>query len=128
MSRQSAWLRSRRLRTLAQSLGTRQMGSSASAVSVSRSGARALSAGDLRRRLRQRQQMLILQAVSYALGDIVLWIYAYAGTIPIVIPSMFFLCGIGLTACFAVLSEMNVGDRFDDHFLTIPQAAANIIL
>jgi diguanylate cyclase (GGDEF)-like protein len=104
------------------------MGSSASAVTVSRSGARALSAGDLRRRLRQRQQMLILQAVSYALGDIVLWIYAYAGTIPIVIPSMFFLCGIGLTACFAVLSEMNVGDRFDDHFLTIPQAAANIIL
>jgi diguanylate cyclase len=100
----------------------------ASAVNASRSSARALSAGDLQRRLRQRQQMLMLQAVSYALGDIVLWIYAYAGTIPIVIPSMFFLCGIGVTACFAVLSEMHIGDRFDDHFLTVPQASANIIL
>jgi diguanylate cyclase (GGDEF)-like protein len=104
------------------------MGSTASAINVNRSSARALSAGDLQRRRRQRQQMLILQAVSYALGDIVLWIYAYAGTIPIVIPLMFFFLGIGLTAFFAVLSESNVSDRFDDHFLTIPQAAANIIV
>jgi diguanylate cyclase (GGDEF)-like protein len=104
------------------------MGSTASIFDASRSSANALSAADLQRRLRKRQQMLILQAVSYALGDIVLWIYAYAGTIPIVIPSMFFLVGIGVTACFAVLSEMNVSDRFDDHFLTIPQAVANIIL
>jgi hypothetical protein len=34
---------------------------------------------------------------------------------------MFFLCGIGLTAIFAALSEMNIGDRFDDHFLTSSQ-------
>src|SRR5664280_2362548 len=38
------------------------------------------------------------------------------------------VCGIGLTAFFAVLSEMNFGDRFEDHFLTSYQAAANIIL
>ena len=72
--------------------------------------------------------MLLLQAASYAAGDIVVWVYAYAGTISIVIPSMFFLCGIGLTAFFFVLSELNVGDRFDDHFLTSYQAAANIIM
>jgi diguanylate cyclase (GGDEF)-like protein len=104
------------------------MRSTASTFDANRSSARALSAADLRRRLGQRQQMLILQAVSYALGDIVLWIYAYAGTIPIVIPSMFFLFGVGLTACFAVLSELNISGRFDDHFLTIPQAVANLIL
>jgi diguanylate cyclase (GGDEF)-like protein len=105
------------------------MGSSVSAVNdVSRSSARVLSAGDLERRLRQRRQMLILQAASYALGDIVLWIYAYAGTISIVIPSMFLLVGISVTVFFAVLSELHVGDQFDDHFLTIPQATANIIV
>ena len=72
--------------------------------------------------------MLILQAASYTVGDIIIWVYAYAGTVSIAIPSMFFLCGIGLTAFFAVLSEMNIGDRFDDHFLTSSQAAANIIM
>jgi diguanylate cyclase len=104
------------------------MGSTASIFDASRSSASALSVADVQRRLKQRQQMLILQAVSYAFGDIVLWIYAYAGTIPIVIPSMFFLFGIGVTACFAALSELNISDRFDDHFLTVPQAAANLVL
>jgi diguanylate cyclase len=80
------------------------------------------------RRLMQRREMLVLQAASYAAGDIIIWVYAYAGTISIIIPSMFFLCGVGLTGLFYVLSEMNVGDRFDDHFLTSYQAAANIIM
>ena len=72
--------------------------------------------------------MLVLQAASYAAGDIIVWVYAYAGTISIIIPSMFFLCGVGLTGLFYVLSEMKVGDRFDDHFLTSYQAAANIVM
>ena len=72
--------------------------------------------------------MLALQAVSYVFGDIVLLIYAYAGTIPIVIPTTFFVCGIGVTAVFAVLSEVRFSDNFDDHFLTIPQTAANIAM
>ena len=80
------------------------------------------------RRLTQRREMLVLQAASYAAGDIIVWVYAYAGTTSITIPSMFFLCGVGLTGLFYVLSEMNVGDRFDDHFLTSYQATANIIM
>ena len=59
--------------------------------------------------------------MSYVLGDIVLWIYAYAGTIPVAIPVVFLLCGIGLTGLFAALSEFGISDRFDDHFLTTPQ-------
>jgi diguanylate cyclase (GGDEF)-like protein len=66
--------------------------------------------------------------MSYSLGDIVLWIYAYAGTIPITIPVTFLLCGIGLTGLFAVLSEFGVSDRFEDHFLTTPQTASNIVM
>jgi diguanylate cyclase len=84
--------------------------------------------GESQRRLTQRRQMLVLQAASYAAGDIIVWVYAYAGTTSITIPSMFFLCGVGLTGLFYVLSEMNVGDRFDDHFLTSFQATANIIM
>ena len=91
-------------------------------------GARVRMAEKSQRRLAERRQMLVLQAVSYALGDLVLWIYAYAETIPIVIPSAFLVCGIGITAVFAVLSEIRFSDNFDDHFLTIPQTAANIAM
>lgn len=104
------------------------MDGTASALGDEIAGAKLLLTGDLNLRLRQRRQMLILQAISYALGDIILWVYAYAGTIPIIIPAMFFICGMGLTGLFAVLSEISLGDRFEDHFLTTPQAAANIIM
>ena len=71
------------------------------AVNEDRSVARALPPDVARRRLGQRREMLVLQAMSYVLGDIVLWIYAYAGTIPLAIPATFLLCGIGLTGLFA---------------------------
>lgn len=72
--------------------------------------------------------MLAVQAVSYVLGDIILWIYAYAGTVPIVIPVLFLFCGIGLTTVFLALSEFGISNRFNDHFLTTPQSASNIAL
>jgi diguanylate cyclase len=105
------------------------MGRTASGILDDRSSARAiLSTAEPQRRLRQRREMLVLQAASYVAGDIIVWMYAYAGTISVVVPSMFFLCGVGLTAIFVVLSEIKFGDRFHDHFLTSSQAAANIIL
>jgi diguanylate cyclase len=104
------------------------MDSTASALGDQIAGAKQSFASDLNVRLKQRRQMLILQAISYALGDIIVWVYAYAGTIPIIIPVMFFICGMGLTALFAVLSEISFGDRFEDHFLTTPQATTNIMM
>ena len=104
------------------------MSRAALAANHDRSGARALPASLARHRLAQRREMHVLQALSYVLGDIVLWIYAYAGTIPLIIPVAFLLCGIGLTGLFAVLSEFDISDRFDDHFLTTPQSASNIAL
>ncbi len=98
------------------------------AVNEDRSGARALPPDVAQRRLGQRREMLVLQAMSYLLGDIVLWIYAYAGTVPIAIPVTFLLCGIGLNGLFAALSETGASDRFEDHFLTTPQSASNIVL
>ena len=82
----------------------------------------------LRRRVRQRRQMLAIQAVSYSLASLVLLIYAYSGTIPVIIPSTYFLCGLSLTGFFAALSETHVNDRFEDHYLTIFQIACNVAL
>jgi diguanylate cyclase (GGDEF)-like protein len=79
-------------------------------------------------RMKQRRQMLLLQAVSYGLGNAILLIYACAGTVSATIPVMYFVFGMGLTALFALLSEMQFGEKFEDHFLTTPQAAANILM
>jgi diguanylate cyclase len=80
------------------------------------------------RRVAQRRQMYAIQAVSYSLGALVLLLYAYAGTIPIVVPSAHWLCGITVIGCFTVLSETNFSDRFEDHYLTVFQAAAHVAI
>ena len=87
-----------------------------------------LTTAVLRRRVGRRRQMLGIQAASYGLNSLVLLIYAYAGTLPITVPSIYFLSGIALQGLFAVLSETHVNDRFEDHYLTIYQIGANIAL
>jgi diguanylate cyclase len=86
------------------------------------------SAAALSRRLGQRRQSLAAQVGSYALGAGVLLIYAHAGTIPMAIPSMFFLCGVTLIGLFAVLSETHFNDRFEDHHLTVCQVVGHIVI
>jgi diguanylate cyclase (GGDEF)-like protein len=87
-----------------------------------------LTSDVLKRRVVRRRQMLSIQAASYALNSLVLLIYAYAGTLPIAVPSAYFLSGVMLTGVFAVLSETHVNDRFEDHYLTIFQIGTNITL
>jgi diguanylate cyclase len=82
----------------------------------------------LKRRVGQRRQMLAVQAVSCSLVTLVLLIYCYAGTISIVIPSAYFLSSIALTGFFVVLSESQVNDRFEDHYLTIYQVGGHVAL
>jgi diguanylate cyclase len=82
----------------------------------------------LRRRVGQRRQMLVVQAVSCSLITSVLLIYCYAGTVSIVLPSVYFLTGIGLIGFFVVLSEAHVNDRFEDHYLTIFQVGGHVAL
>jgi diguanylate cyclase (GGDEF)-like protein len=86
------------------------------------------SAEKSQRRLQQRREMLVRQFASYALVDVILWIYAYAGTVSVFIPSMFIFSIVVVSGIFAVLSEIRFGDHFDDHFLTAPQTAVNIAL
>jgi diguanylate cyclase (GGDEF)-like protein len=82
----------------------------------------------LKRRTGQRRHMLAVQGVSYALITSVLLVYCYAGTIPIAIPSTYFLAGVGLVAFFVVLSEAQFNDRFEDHYLTIYQVGGHVAL
>jgi diguanylate cyclase (GGDEF)-like protein len=82
----------------------------------------------LKRRASQRRQMLAVQAVSCSLVTLVLLVYCYAGTISIVVPSAYFVCGIGLMGFFLVLSETHVNDRFEDHYLTIFQIGGHVAL
>jgi diguanylate cyclase (GGDEF)-like protein len=82
----------------------------------------------LKRRAGQRRQMLIVQAVSNFLITSVLLIYGHAGTVSMAIPAVYFLSGMGLIGFFLVLSETNVNDRFEDHYLTIYQVGSHVAL
>lgn len=82
----------------------------------------------LKRRASQRRQMLAVQAVSYSLIASVLLVYFYAGTVSMMVPSAYFLAGVGLVAIYIVLSETNFNDRFDDHYLTIYQVGSHVAL
>ena len=90
--------------------------------------AQLLRAGTLTRRVGQRRQMLGVQAVSCSLVSLVLLVYCYAGTISIVVPSAYFLSGIGLIGFFVLLSETHVNDRFEDHYLTLFQVGGHVAL
>jgi diguanylate cyclase len=80
----------------------------------------------LERRVVHRRQMLGVQAVSCSLITLVLLVYHYAGTVPTVIPTAYFLSGITLIGFFVVLSETRVNDRFEDHYLTIFQVSGHV--
>jgi diguanylate cyclase (GGDEF)-like protein len=109
------------------------MGSAASSLHDQGSGgtltlAEGLPADLLKRRAGQRREMLAVQAVSCSLSTLALLVYCYAGTVSIVIPSAYFLCGIMLIGFFLVLSETNVNDKFDDHYLTLFQIGGHVAL
>jgi diguanylate cyclase len=87
-----------------------------------------LPAHVLTRRLGQRRQMLAVQAVSCTILSSVLLLYCYAGTISIILPCSYFLSGIALIGFFAVLSESQLNDSFDDHHLTLFQVGGHVAL
>jgi diguanylate cyclase (GGDEF)-like protein len=75
-----------------------------------------------------RRHNYAAQVVSYVLGTAILLIYAHAGTIPMLVPPAFFLSGVTLVGVFTVLSEAEVNDRFEDHYLTVFQVCGHAII
>jgi diguanylate cyclase (GGDEF)-like protein len=82
----------------------------------------------LKRRVGQRRQMLAVQVASGSLNTLVVLVYAYAGTVSIVVPAVYFLSGLALIGFFLVLSETHFNDRFEDHYLTIFQIGSHVAL
>jgi diguanylate cyclase (GGDEF)-like protein len=82
----------------------------------------------LARRTRQRRQMYVGQVASYSLGGFVLLLYAYDGAIHANVPSLFWVGGLLIIGIFVVMSEAGVGDRHNDHYLTVFQISAHMAL
>jgi diguanylate cyclase len=107
--------------------------SAASLLQGQASGGTVALAGELpldvlTRRVAYRRHTYAVQTVSYGLGAAALLIYAHAGTIPVLIPSAFFLSGMTLIGVFAALSETHISDRFEDHYLTVFQVAGHVAI
>jgi diguanylate cyclase len=81
-----------------------------------------------KRHVAHRRHTFVVQVASYGLGAAGLLIYVYAGTIPLLVPSAFFLCGVTLIGIFAVLSETRISDRFEDHYLTVFQVVGHVAI
>ncbi|MEH2568455.1 diguanylate cyclase (GGDEF)-like protein [Bradyrhizobium sp. AZCC 2289] len=82
----------------------------------------------LTRRAEQRRQIHGMIGASYVVDAAVLLLYAYAGTIPLMIGPAFAACGLTLTACSITLSELGFNERFKDHYLVAPQSTANMMI
>ena len=78
----------------------------------------------LARRAGQRRQIQGLVGVSYVVDAAILLLYAYAGTIPVMIAPAYAGCGLALVAINIALSESGFNERFKDHYLVAPQSAA----
>jgi diguanylate cyclase (GGDEF)-like protein len=79
-------------------------------------------------RVKQRRHTFAVQVLSYALGTAALLLYAYAGTISLLIPAAFFISGVTLIGIFVVLSETQFAERFEDHFLTVYQVGSHVLI
>jgi diguanylate cyclase (GGDEF)-like protein len=80
------------------------------------------------RRSKQRRQMLDLVGISFIIDACVLLIYAYAGTIPVMVGPAFAASGLIAVAFFIALSEAGFNDRFHDHYFVVEQATVSLLL
>src|SRR5205814_4249315 len=86
------------------------------------------SAEALARRAQQRRQIQGLIGVCYVIDAGILLLYAYAGTIKLWIGPAYGVCGLLLVAVTILLSEIGFNERFKDHYLVAPCAAANMVV
>jgi diguanylate cyclase len=82
----------------------------------------------LSRRAKQRRGIQGMIGVSYVVDAHILLLYAYAGTIPVTIGPAFAACGLASVACYILLSETGVTERFKDHYFVAPQAIVSMAI
>src|SRR5262245_24701476 len=80
------------------------------------------------RRAAQRRQIQGMIGVSYVIDAGILLLYAYAGTIPLLVAPAYAVAGLALMALAILISELGINERFRDHYLVAPQSAANMMI
>ena len=88
----------------------------------------ALEKKAIHKRARLRRQMYLAQAVSYGVDTLILFFYHLAGTTSAFTPLAYLLAGAGWSALTLGLSESHINDRFEDHYLTVPQSIGAITI
>jgi len=86
------------------------------------------SAKALARRAKQRRQIQGMIGASYVIDAGILLLYAYAGTIPVVIGPTYAIAGLSFIALSILCSEVGINERFKDHYLVAPLSAANMMI
>jgi diguanylate cyclase (GGDEF)-like protein len=80
------------------------------------------------KRTRLRRQMHLAQATSYFVDSLILFFYYLAGTTSSLTPLVYLLTGTTWSALTLALSESHINDRFEDHYLTVPQSIGAITI
>ncbi|MGJ4949208.1 GGDEF domain-containing protein [Bradyrhizobium sp. HKCCYLS20291] len=79
------------------------------------------------RRVGQRRQIYAMIAGCYLIDAVILLIYAQAGVVPTVIAPAYAAIGVATVALWASLSESGFNDRFEDHYLVVPQSIVSMM-
>ena len=83
---------------------------------------------NLARRARQRRRILAIIAINYVVDAAVLWLYAYSGSIPVLVGPAYAVCGLGFVGGCITLSEAGVNERFRDHYMVVEQSIVGIVI
>jgi diguanylate cyclase (GGDEF)-like protein len=76
----------------------------------------------VRKRARLRRQMYLAQGASFLVDSVILFLYHLAGTTSATSAAVYLLAGLGWTSLTLALSERHFNERFEDHYLTVPQS------
>jgi diguanylate cyclase (GGDEF)-like protein len=72
--------------------------------------------------------MYIVQGASYIFDAVILLLYSLAGTTSASTALIYLVAGMAWTGVTLFLSECHFNDRFQDHYLTVPQSIGSITI
>jgi diguanylate cyclase len=75
-----------------------------------------------------RRSTYVAQAYSYTIDAIILFLYFAADTTSLGTVALYLSAGLVWTGITLTLSDLNFNDRFEDHYLTVPQSIGSITI
>ncbi|MGE0286464.1 MAG: GGDEF domain-containing protein [Bradyrhizobium sp.] len=80
------------------------------------------------RRAKQRRHIQDLIGISYIVDAVILLVYAQAGIVPLWFGPAYALAGLALIGVAIMLSESGINERFNDHYMVVPQSIASMMV